>query len=121
MDYRQLQKKIMLTAGVFSLLSLGLGLALVGNRAAYAYGLAFGSIISILMFLQTANAMAKSMDMPPHGAQKYIASRYAIRMVIYGLVLFVSIRADHINVLGTIIGFMSVKAGVMYLTIFKKM
>ncbi len=120
MNYTDLQKKIVIAAGLFSLGTLGIALIFTENKAPFVYGLAFGTAISVLMFLQTANAMAKSMEMSPNGAQKYISSRYAIRMLIYGVVLFISLRADHINPLGTILGFMSVKAAVLYLTIFKK-
>ena len=120
MDYAKLQVRVIAGATVFSLLAFIIGSFLIKDRLALAYGMVFGSAISILMFLQTAKAMSKSMTMNPSQAQKYVSSRYIIRMLIYGTVLFVALRANHINVLGTIVGFLSVKFSVVFLAIIKK-
>lgn len=120
MEYSKLQRRIVLGASVLSLLVLLAATIFLDDKLKFAYGIFFGTAISILMFMQTANALSKATAMTPHRAQKYVASRYIIRMLIYGTVLFVSLKADYINVIATLIGFLSVKVSVMTLSFAKK-
>ena len=47
--------------------------------------------------------------MPQSKAQVYSASRYILRMTIVGVVLLVSAKAPHINIIGVAIGLVSPK------------
>ena len=120
MEYSKLQSRVVIVSCLLSLLIAAIALLFVADKLKFAYGLFFGSGISILMFLQTANALSKASGMAPNQAQKYVASRYIIRMLIYGVVLFVSLKADYINVIATVIGFLTVKVAVLFLSFFKK-
>lgn len=120
MEYSKLQVKIIVTSCLLGLLAIVISLPLVADKIKFAYGIFFGTGISALMFLQTANALAKASAMAPSQAQKHVTSRYIIRMTIYAMVLFVSIKADNINVIATVIGFLTVKIAVLFLSIFKK-
>lgn len=120
MEYSRLQRRIIAHGVIFSIIVLLIALVFVHDKAGFAYGIVFGTIISILMFAQMANTLAKSADMSPGRAQKFVSSRYAIRMIIYGAVLWTAIKADHINILATIIGFLSIKAAILFLAIIKK-
>lgn len=72
-------------------------------------GLAFGTIIAILNFRLLYIALNKAVHLPPHKAQAYASSKYFMRYIVTGVVLFVAIRGEHINVLGTIFALLSIK------------
>lgn len=72
-------------------------------------GLVFGSLIAVLNFRLLAIALEKTVSLPVRKAQIYSSSRYLIRMTILFVVLLVSAKASHINLLGTVIGLLSPK------------
>ncbi len=72
-------------------------------------GLLFGTIIAILNFRLLAISIDKSVSMPQSKAQVYSASRYMLRMTIVGVVLLVSAKAPHLNIIGVAIGLVSPK------------
>lgn len=120
MEYSKLKRKIVVAAGILSLTIAIIATIFIENKLKFVYGIFFGTGISILMFLQMANTLSSAATMAPSQAQKHVTSRYIIRLIIYGVVLFVSLRADYINVLATIIGFLSVKISILFLSIFRK-
>lgn len=120
MEYSKLQRRIVITSCLLSLIITAAAFIFVQDKMRFAYGIFFGTAISNLMFLQTANALSKASAMAPSQAQRYVASRYIIRMVIYGAVLFISLKADYINVIATVVGFLTVKISVLFLSIMKK-
>ncbi len=72
-------------------------------------GLIFGTIIAILNFRLLAITIEKSVTMPVSKAQIYSAGQYLLRMTVTGVVLFVSVKAPYIHVLGVAIGLLSPK------------
>ena len=60
-----------------------------------------------------AISLQKSVTYPPTKAQIYSTSRYIIRMFIVGVVLFVSAKSPHINIIGTAIGLLSTKFAIL--------
>lgn len=72
-------------------------------------GILFGTIIAVLNFRLLALTIEKSVSMPQSKAQVYSASRYILRMTIVGVVLLVSAKAPHINIIGVAIGLVSPK------------
>ncbi|GAA0700553.1 ATP synthase subunit I [Paraclostridium ghonii] len=76
-------------------------------------GLVFGSIIAMLNFRLLAISLQKSVTYPTNKAQIYSTSRYIIRMIIVGVVLFVSAKSPHINIIGTTIGLLSTKFSIL--------
>lgn len=72
-------------------------------------GLLFGTIIALLNFRLLAISIDKSVSMPQNKAQVYSASRYMLRMTIVGVVLLVSAKAPHLNIIGVAIGLVSPK------------
>lgn len=76
-------------------------------------GIIFGTLISMLNFRALALTLEKAVTLPPGRAQVYASSRYFIRLMTNGIVIFVSIKADYINVLGTIIGLIIIKLVVL--------
>lgn len=81
-------------------------------------GLVFGTVLSLLNFRLLYLTLSKAVLMPPGKAQVYASSRYVVRYIITGMVLFIAIKADHINALGTILGLLLIKIVVFVGNIF---
>ena len=67
-----------------------------------------GIIVYDLLIL-LALTINKAVSMPSTKAQIYSSSQYLIRMAIMAVVLFVSAKAPHLNIVGTAIGLLSTK------------
>ena len=94
---------------VYDLLIL-LGLAITFNlNKSMVLGLIFGTLIAILNLRLLAISVNKTVSMPSTKAQIYSASQYLIRMATMAVVLFISAKAPHLNILGTAIGLPSSK------------
>lgn len=108
----KLQHEIkILTKGivVYDLLIL-LGLAITFNlNKPMVLGLIFGTLIAILNLRLLAISVSKTVSMPSTRAQIYSSSQYLIRMAVMAVVLFVSAKASHLNIVGTAIGLLSTK------------
>lgn len=72
-------------------------------------GLLFGTMIAILNFRLLAITINKSVTMPASKAQIYSTSQYMLRMLITGVVIFVSVKAPYLHVIGVAIGLLSPK------------
>lgn len=91
------------------------------NYIPYLMGMLFGFLIAVLCFQQMSMAILKAVNLPPEKAQIFIGIRYFIRLFIYGLVIYISIKADYINLLGTIFGLLSLKLSIIFSGFFKKL
>ncbi len=78
-------------------------------------GCVFGSSAAFLMFIELAITIQKAIMLEESKANAYAAAKYYLRFFVYGMVIFVSIKTSHINVIGTIIGLLSVKV-IIYIT-----
>lgn len=87
----------------------GIGYFIFNPWIPFITGLFFGTVITILNFRLLSLTMEKAVYMWPEQAQKYATYRYFIRYLLYGAVIFISIKAEYINVLGTIFGLISLK------------
>lgn len=85
---------------------------------AFLYGLVFGGLIGILNFLELARTLERAVTMPVARAKSYTAVKYFLRYIIMALVLFVSVKADYINIIGTILGLLLVKFVVLATNLF---
>ncbi len=94
---------------VFDLIVLAILLVTSIFNKTMLLGLLFGTIIAVLNFRLLALTIEKSVSMPQSKAQVYSASRYILRMTIVGVVLLVSAKAPHINIIGVAIGLVSPK------------
>lgn len=94
---------------VFDLIVLAILLVTSAFNKSMLLGLLFGTIIAVLNFRLLALTIEKSVSMPQSKAQVYSASRYILRMIIVGVVLLVSAKAPHINIIGVAIGLVSPK------------
>lgn len=81
-------------------------------------GLVFGTIIALLNFRLLSLTLNKAVKMQPHQARAYAASRYILRYIIIGMVLYISVKAEHIHALGTIAGIITLKFVVLQKELF---
>lgn len=72
-------------------------------------GLLFGTLIAMLNFRLLAITINKSVTMPVSKAQIYSSAQYMMRMLITGVVIFVSVKAPYLHVIGVAIGLLSPK------------
>jgi len=96
----------------------GISFFFVDGYIKFLTGLAFGTLISMLNFSLLAKTVEKAVHMDPEKAKIYMSSRYSIRFVLYGVVIYISVIADYINVLGTIVGILIIKAIIYAINIF---
>ena len=96
----------------------GLSALLLEKPLPFIYALIFGALIGILNFRNLALTLEKAVRMNPGQAQVYAGSRYVIRYLINGIVIFVSIRADYLNVLGAVLGLFLIKLLVVATNLF---
>lgn len=78
------------------------------------YGILFGSIISILNFRLLAISIEKTVSMPPAKANVYAGLQYIIRMSIIVVILLVSVKQPHINIIGTALGLLGPKFIILF-------
>lgn len=90
----------------------------LSNPMAWTYGYIFGGLIGVLNFMQLARTIEKAVKMSSGGAQAYASVNYFIRFSIMAIVLIVSLKADYINALATVIGLLSIKFIILVTNIF---
>ncbi|MBP6143274.1 MAG: hypothetical protein KAZ42_00830 [Proteocatella sp.] len=90
-----------------------LSVVLYDGWTAFVTGIVFGLLIAVLCFELLSSAVIRAVNLPPEKAQIYAGTRYIIRLVIYAAVIFISIKADYINVVGTILGLSSIKLSIV--------
>ncbi len=114
----QVQKKIVKGAIILNtIVSLGAAF-LMETPKPFVIGVLFGTIVGILNFRLLYLSLNKAVKMPPHRAQVHAATNYLMRYILIGVVLFVSIKRAHINVLGTIVGLIAIKLVILKYELF---
>ncbi|MFZ5968888.1 MAG: ATP synthase subunit I [Bacillota bacterium] len=114
----ELQKKIFkYTLLTMIVIAVGMMLFLEKPKPV-VLALVFGTLISILNFRSLALTLEKAVKLPPAQAQVYAGSRYFIRFFINGIVIFISIKADYLHVLGSIIGLFLIKGVILTTNLF---
>lgn len=88
------------------------------NPMNWIRGFAFGGLIGILNFMQLARTMEKAVRMNPGRAQGYASVNYFIRFATMGLVILVSLKADYINAMASIIGLLMIKFIIIFTNLF---
>lgn len=121
------QIKIILRALIFAVVLSMLIAFIFSNPKEYIYGLLFSTSITVLNFRLMSISIQRALNMPQKKIKFFIATNYAIRTAIYGIILSVSYMADYLNFYTAIIGIFSVKIVILmgvldhkYLLKFKK-
>lgn len=105
----KIAKRVLILNLIINILVLIASLFLKINARAFIIGNIFGTLIAILNFRLLALATEKAVTLPPNKAQMYAGIRYVVRYAINIAVLFVALKADYINALGTVVGLISIK------------
>ena len=106
---RHLQHKIIKWLIIIDILILGISFVVLENPRTFAYGLIFGSSISALNFLELGATLRRAVTLAPDKAQGYATRKYFMRYIVTAVVIYISIVAPYINVLGTIVGMSIIK------------
>lgn len=115
---RDLERQTVKYAALGAVLCSILFFVIFDDPIQYVLGLLFGSAIGTLNFLELAKTLSRAVELPPDKAQGFATRKYFLRYVIYGVVLWVSIQADYIHVLGTIVGLMLIKVVLLTTNLF---
>jgi len=99
-----LQKRILKILLIVVLVIIGLAFSFLENPKPFVLGVIFGAAISGLNFYELGNTLRSAVNMSPEKAQGFTALKYFLRYIVTGVVIFISIVAPYINVLGTIVG-----------------
>ncbi|MBS7525817.1 ATP synthase subunit I [Fusibacter paucivorans] len=108
-ETRKLQRNYLIYLLIADIVFVVLAFIFLEAPLAFVYGLVFGSAISALNFVELGNTLRRAVTMSPAKAQGYATRKYFVRYIVTGVVLYVSIVAPYINVLGTIIGMTIIK------------
>lgn len=112
---RQTQLAVIKALVIFCVVAIAVSFLLIEAFLPFVLGLVFGAVISSLMFIELGNTLMRAVKMPPNKAQTYALSRYFLRFTIYAIVLYISIAAPYIHVLGTVLGLVAIKP-MIYIT-----
>lgn len=92
-----------------------LSMILYGLRLPFLYGLGAGGAMGILMFFDLKNTLVRASSMPPLKAKRFAAIKYFARFILTGVVLALIIRSPYVDILGGVLGLLTLKIAV-YLT-----
>jgi len=79
----------------------------------FIFGVIYGGVYSILNFRVMQLNFEKAIKMPSAGAQKYIQTRYFLRFLISGVVIYVAVINPWLNIIGVLLGLSAVKISVL--------
>jgi hypothetical protein len=88
------------------------------NPKTWILGYVFGGLIGILNFLHLGKTLERAVTMNPGKAQGYASSRYMLRYLTTAVVIAISLKADYLNGLATIIGLLLVKFSIFSIHLF---
>ncbi len=98
-------------AVIFSIILIGS--IFVSNILSWIIGAIFGSINSIILFLDLKRTMELAVEMDVTKAQSYAFGKYMFRFLITGVIIYISIKSEYINVVSTILGLTSIKMAIL--------
>ena len=114
-----LETRIMVEGGLISL-GLMLFAFLTAAPRTFALGVLFGGAYSILNFRLMQLTFNKATKMPSARAQKYVQTRYFLRYLLTGVVIYVAIVNPWVNIIGVLLGLVAVKISVLINTTVSK-
>lgn len=94
---------------IFNLIVIAIGTILLKDWKPFVIGNICGSIVAIVNFRLLAISMERLITMKSDKAGKHVRSGALIRLLINGVIIYVSLTSKHINAIGTVIGLLSIK------------
>ena len=96
-----------------------IGSFLSSDPTAFALGLVLGSAIAVLNIRLLYLTLNRAVTMTFRRAQVLTVSRYILRYIMIGIVIYASLTADHLNPFGTIIGLIMIKPVILVTQLFE--
>lgn len=103
-------KALVIKTSIIIVLAFILGIFFVNDVLAYAKGLALGGVFTILKFQLMHTTFNKAIQKPRKSAERYATMHYTLRYILTLLVIIVGALEPTINVVGVVIGLLSMKA-----------
>lgn len=111
-------KQIILFMIAIALVFMGIGAFIISSgKVPYIKGLLFGTIFSILKLILLEKTLNKAMDMNIKNASNYTRLHYSLRYFLTGVVLVVAALDEGMNLIGTIIGLLTLRISVYLVNI----
>lgn len=101
---KEMQKKMLINLLIVVIVISIVSFFVMDEPKTFIIGLVFGSSISALNFLELASTLKRAVLMTPGKAQGFTVLKYFVRYIVTAIVIYISIIAPYINVLGTIVG-----------------
>lgn len=114
-ETRDIRLKVNKYTVILACISIIVSVFAFENYLSIVYGIIFGTLIAMLNFTLLAKTLEKAVHLPAEKAKAYATSRYFIRFLIYGMVVYISVVANYIHVLGTVFGILSVKMIIFFI------
>ncbi len=95
------------------------GVIFIDEGLPFILGLIFGSVIAVLNMRLLYLTLDKAVTMSMRRAQIFTVSRYILRYIIVGIVVYASLTADHLHPFGTIIGLLLIKPVILATQLFE--
>ncbi|EKE25463.1 MAG: hypothetical protein ACD_5C00149G0004 [uncultured bacterium] len=115
---KAVENKIIRNLIIVDLVLIVLSQFILKEPMKFTLGLFFGSAISALNFKELAVTLRRAVAMSPAKAQTFATRKYFFRYIVSGLVIYISIAAPYINVLGTILGLTIIKFVILVTNLF---
>ena len=120
MDYLKTNRRVIFCAVMISLVLAVAGSFLMEDVIPFWFAILQGLGVGVLMFIQTARSVSTAVMLEPAQAQMYMTKQYMFRMFIYLVAIFSAVKAENLNVLGTLLGLLSIKLAIILLAILDK-
>lgn len=117
-EIKKLKQDIIRKVIIVDFLLVGLTVLVFDDYMPVIFGLIFGTAIGVLNFMQLSSTLTQAVKMDPTKAKGYTTSRYMIRYIITGVVLYVSVLNPKVHVIGTLIGLVLIKFVVLFTNLF---
>lgn len=113
------ENRIMMVTGLMAGILMVLG-GLVTSSMAFVLGVLVGSLYSIFNFKLIHLILKKAIKMPPNKAQSYVQTRYLMRYLLTGVVIYLAIIAPFFDAVGLIMGLLAMKLSILLCEVFVK-
>lgn len=101
---------LVIKVAIINVAAFIVGVFFVDSWLAYGKGLALGGIFTILKFQLMNTTFKKAIVKPRKSAERYATMHYTLRYLLTLLVIIVGALEPSINVIGVVIGLLSMKA-----------
>ncbi|WKY44778.1 ATP synthase subunit I [Eubacteriaceae bacterium ES2] len=87
---------------------------LITTSLNFVTGVLVGGAYGVLNFKLLEYTLKKALTMPPAKAQSYIQTRYMLRYILTGVVIYIAIIFPMVDVIGLILGLIANKLSVLF-------